>query len=189
MKKTKLAMLTILSALVTQPVIANELGWMLFPVIDDNYIGDHILSITAGSFDPDSRLAGSGSITGIELSMNCPLVKPPTNNIRQQISYTVYDENNLKVSSFELNPHYVVALSNDLSIGGGPGIGYVSVDSASKDPNLWAFQLGGSIHYTGAGPLFIGAEARYQLTEDSAITATENNMDNMRAMIKLGYAF
>ncbi len=162
-------------------------GWTFLAGTKEGYVAQPAVSVMFGMLDPDVDGADSDAITGIELSLNCPLLQPPTNRIRQQISYTSYDKDGLEIDSFELNPHYVIETSPGLELGFGPGIGYVSAKSAGFDDSVFAFQLGASAHYTAMGPLFLGAEARYQMTGD--LDGTNDGIDNFRFAVKVGYAF
>lgn len=166
---------------------ADELTW--FAGWKDDYKAEPAVSVMLGQMDPGDNM-DSDTISGIEFSLNCPLVKPPNNRIRQQISYTTYDDQGVEITSIELNPHYVVEVSPGLEIGGGPGLGYVMVDGAAGDGSVFGLQLGVSAHYTLQSPLFIGAEARYQITgEDDFGAATKSDVDNYRIALKVGYSF
>ena len=61
------------------------------------------------------------------------------------------------------------------------------MDGNGIDESVFAFQLGASVHYTGMGPLFLGAEARYQITEELGDSGEE--ADNSRVAIKVGVQF
>ena len=165
---------------------AADKGWSPLAVLDDDYVMEPTISLLGGIMSPSD--GDSGKLIGVEASFNCPLLQPPTNKIRQQLSYTQYDESGVKVSSIELNPHYVVALTPELSVGGGPGLGFVSVDSATKDTNLFAAQVGVSAHYNLSEMVFLGGDARYQLTENEDIGGSDG-MNNLRMSLKVGVSF
>jgi len=152
----------------------------------EGYVAQPAVSLMVGVQDPDVNGVDSGSVTGIELSLNCPLLQPPTNRIRQQVSYAKFDNDGLELSSFELNPHYVVETSPGLELGFGPGLGYVTAKAGGVDDSTWGAQLGVSAHYTAMGPLFLGAEARYQVTGDFD---GGDGADNFRMALKVGYSF
>jgi len=187
MKKTTtiLASAALLGAVNVQA--ADEWNW--FAGLEDDYVAEPTVSIMLGQMDPGDNL-DSDTISGLEFSLNCPLVKPPSNRIRQQVSFTTYDDQGVEITSIELNPHYVVEVSPGLEIGGGPGLGYVMVDSGTSDESVFALQLGISAHYTLQSPLFIGAEARYQITgEDNFGGSEEDDINNYRIALKVGYSF
>ena len=129
-------------------------------------------------------------MTGLELSLNCPLLKAPEGIIRQQISFASYDENGLEIDSFELNPHYQLDIAPDLAFGFGPGFGYVSARGVGIDDSAFTLQAGASLNYT-IGQIVIGAEARYQfmVSDIEANNGSEVDVDNSRLMLKLGYRF
>jgi len=173
------------------PLAAQAGDWTFLAGTKDGYKAEPTISLLAGQMSPGTSGMDNGSVTGIELSLNCPLLQPPTNRIRQQVSLTQYDKAGIKLTNFEINPHYVIEVSPGLELGGGPGLGYVTTDTANKDPGFWGFNLGVSAHYMGMGPLFIGAEYRYQMTteEDFGGAAGKDNLDNTRFDIKIGYSF
>ncbi len=174
--------------LVAGSVQAAE-GWTWMAGTQDGFKAKPTVSLLMGQMDPGDNM-DSDTISGIELSLNCPLVQPPSNRIRQQVSYTKYDDQGVEIASLELNPHYVVEISPGLEIGGGPGLGYVMVDTPTGDGDVFGLQLGVSTHYHGNSPLFLGADLRYQITgEDNFGAATKSDVDNMRLAIKIGYSF
>lgn len=158
---------------------ASAEGWKLFAGKEAGFVFEPTASIMAGVMSP--KEGDSGRIIGAEVSFNCPLIQPPTNKIRQQISIAQYDENGAKLSSIEINPHYVVEVSPGLSIGGGLGVGYVLVDATGVD-NAFAGQLGASVHYNVSKRLFLGGDMRYQMTDNSDI-------NNSRMALKIGVNF
>lgn len=162
--------------------------WNFLAGKDKDFTAQPALSLMVGSLDPDISGASSDTFSGIELSLNCPLLQPPTNKIRQQISYGRYDDQGLRISSFELNPHYVFEVNPGLGIGVGPGLGYVKAEAGSESEGMFALQLGASLHYTAMGPLFLGAEARYQATQGDDF-AGQKGADNFRIALKAGYSF
>lgn len=166
---------------------ADEWTWMAG--WKDGYKGEPAISVMLGEMDPGDNM-DSDTITGFELSLNCPLLQPPTNRIRQQLSITKYDDKGTEISSMEINPHYVVEVVPGLEIGGGPGLGFLMVDTPTGNGHAFGLQLGFSAHYNLQSPLFIGAELRYQVTtEDDFGAATESDVDNSRFALKVGYAF
>jgi len=153
-------------------------GWEFLAGSKPGYKAEPIASLMFGQMDFDGS---DSSIVGVELSLNCPLLQPPTNRIRQQASITSYDDSGFEIINLEINPHYVVEVAKNLEIGGGPGFGYLYSDDTA---DRFAFNLGASIHYTGL-PVFLGAEVRTQFTtEDNG-----NDMNNNRMAVKIGYAF
>lgn len=188
MKKQNLVLAGVILLAAGSAQAADEWNW--FAGWQDGYTAEPAVSVMLGQMDPGDNM-DSGTISGIEFSLNCPLVQPPSNRIRQQVSFTSYDENGVEITSLEINPHYVVEVSPGLEIGGGPGLGYVMVDSGAGDGSVLALQLGVSAHYTLQSPLFIGAEARYQVTgeDDFGGGGPEDDVNNYRIALKVGYSF
>lgn len=170
----------------SQAVLAD--GWELFPIVSDDYQYAPQLSLIGGSMEPGD--GDSGAMSGLELSLNCPLLKAPEGIIRQQISYASYDENGLEIDSFELNPHYQIDVAPDVTFGFGPGFGYVSAQGTGMDDKAFTLQAGASLNYS-IGQIVIGAEARYQfmVSDLEANNGSEVDLDNTRMMLKLGYRF
>jgi opacity protein-like surface antigen len=170
---------------------AHAEGWTFLAGMKPDYKAEPALSLIAGQMSPGTAGLKDGTITGIELSLNCPLLQPPTNRIRQQVSVTQYDESGTKITNIELNPHYVVEVSPGLELGGGPGLGYITTKTSAQDPSFWGLSLGLSAHYTAMGPLFLGAEYRYQVTtkEDFGGSVGKDNLNNGRFDVKVGYSF
>ena len=187
MKKTVTSIL-VASTLAISSQAAVASGWKFFPVQTDDYQFAPQLSVVAGTMKPAD--GDSGSISGLELAINCPLVKAPNGVIRQQISITSYDENGVEIQSFELNPHYQIDVAQDVAFGFGPGFGYLTADGAGLDDSAITLQAGATLSYT-MGQVVIGAEARYQLAVNDMKTSTgaDVDLDNTRFMLKLGYRF
>lgn len=185
-KQTSLGLLSAL--LLSSGTAVAEGQWNFLAGMDKNYVAEPTLSLMIGNLNPDIGNASSDTISGLELSLNCPLLQPPSNKIRQQVSYNRYDDQGLKISTFELNPHYVIEAAPGLGIGFGPGLGYVKAETATESEGMLALQLGASLHYTALGKLFLGAEARYQATQSDDF-AGQKGADNFRVALKAGYNF
>ncbi len=160
-------------------------GWTFLPGLKPGYQPEFSVAVTGGYLSPDSTLTDGAVAYGAEVSMNCALIQPPSNRVRTTVSFLSFDDGGLKLTDIELNPHYVVELSDDFWIGGGPGVGIVKADTSTNDATLLAFQLGASAHYR-MDRLFIGGEARYQFTQDKAV-GPDNGANNWRALVKVGF--
>jgi len=174
MKKTALAMGALFISM-----NVNAESWKLFAGKDAGFFFEPTASVMAGMMKP--KEGDSGKVIGVEISFNCPLIQPPTNKIRQQVSFAQYDENDVNLSSIEINPHYIIEIYQGLSIGAGLGVGYVFVDAAGID-NAFAGQLGASVHYNVSKLFFVGGDMRYQITDNSDI-------NNSRMVLKIGLNF
>lgn len=187
MKKT-LGIMTIAASMGVATAQAQD--WRFFPGGDDDYRAQPTVSLIYGRTMPSATGFKDGNIAGIELSLNCPMLQPPRNRIRQQLSYIHYSQADKEIDALEINPHYVVEIAPDLEIGGGPGLAYIKTTTQINDPSLWGLNLGLSVHYRGLGPVFIGAEYRYQITSDEDFgNGTKEDLNNSRYDIKLGYEF
>lgn len=164
---------------------ANAEGWQFPAGSADNYEMLPTVSFIGGTSMPAEDGVESSTLMGLELSMNCPLLQPPTNRIRQQVSWTLSDEAGVTAHSLEINPHYVVEVADNLEIGFGPGFGMLLVDAGTESKTLFGAQLGASAHYR-MGAFFIGGEARYQLTTEADFGAGDMDMNNNRMMLKIG---
>ena len=167
---------------------AQAADWEFFPVVSDDYNFAPQLSIITGNLDPKD--GESGSLTGLELAINCPLLKAPNGVIRQQVSYATFDENGVEISTFELNPHYQIEVAPNLNFGFGPGFGYITAEGGNLDDSSITLQAGASLNYH-IDQFVVGAEARYQtlLSDMKLPSGGEVDIDNTRFMLKIGYNF
>ncbi len=166
-------------------------GWSFLPYKDAGFEAKPTLAVLYGTFDPDLEGADSDAAVGVELAFDCILLQPPSNRLRQQVSFVTYEDDaaGLEVSTLEINPHYTIDIASGLALGFGPGLGYVMADAkVGEDADLLALQVGGSLQYY-RGPLYAGVEARYQFTESEAIGGTQDDLDNFRALAKVGLNF
>ncbi|WP_210397813.1 hypothetical protein [Motiliproteus sediminis] len=184
MRNPAAAALLGLAVSTTAPLALAE-GWSFPALTGDNYRAEPTLALIGGQLDPDVTGADADDLWGLELSLNCPLIQPPSNRIRQQASLTRYDDQGLKITSLEINPHYVVPVSEHMELGFGPGVGIMKVDSNGNDETLLGLQAGVSLHYR-RDAFFFGAEARYQITDKEDFGAGKVDVDNSRVLLKVG---
>ncbi|MFW5910963.1 MAG: porin family protein [Thiohalospira sp.] len=175
-------------ALAALPLHAQADGWSFLPATQSGYEADAALAVLGGLQNPDVDEVDSDTAYGVELSLSCPTLAPPRGEIRQQISVTRFDNDGLEVTSFELNPHYLLDLGSSLALGVGPGLGYVAADAGGDSDGVFALQAGASLHYH-RGPIFLGAEARYQWTQEAGLGGAETDVDNSRFLAKAGIRF
>jgi hypothetical protein len=187
MKKHIIGLIVLAGLSVTAPGLWAGGDWNFLPVQSDGFDPDLTLSVTGGIMDPQTHGLDTDLVFGLELSMNCLLLNPPQGTIRQQISYSNYDDSGLEITSFEINPHYLYKVDNRFSIGIGPGIGYVDADGRRVNEGALALQGGVSLHYKMSNRLFLGAEARYQWTQE--LDDTNDDLKNARIFGKIGYRF
>lgn len=164
---------------------ANE--WEVLPIMGDHYKADFAIALVTGK--TDVKEGDNVSTTGVEVSLNCPLLKPPHHTIRQQISYTQSDEKGVETTSFELSPHHMFDLNEKLSVGFGPSLGFSNIDNGSDDDNVFTYGVGGSARYDVTKRLFISTEARYAWSDDLELSGTDTDFENLRLTAKIGYQF
>lgn len=176
------------SALLAGSAPATAAGWELLPAANPDYEAEATLALMGGMQDPEVGDVGASDAYGFELSLNCPTLKPPRGEIRQQISLTGFDKEGLELASLELNPHYLVPLAENLDLGVGPGLGYVMAENGRHEDSVFALQAGASLHYR-SGALFLGAEARYQVTQEADFGRRNEDLNNYRLLGKAGINF
>ena len=187
MTKHIIGLIAIAGLTLASPRLWADSGWNFLPVKGDGFDPDLTLSVTGGIMNPQPHGLDTDLVFGLELSMNCLLLDPPQGTIRQQVSYTHYDDSGLEITSFEINPHYLYRVDDKFSIGIGPGIGYVDADGRRVNEGAFALQGGVSLHYKMSDRLFLGAGARYQWTQE--LDDTDDDLKNARIFGKVGYRF
>ena len=187
MKKTIKVLIAIAGLISLNSTVWAEGDWRFLPVQGDGFDPDLTLSVTGGIMDPQTHGLDTDLVFGLELSLNCLLLDPPQGKIRQQLSFSHYDDGGLEITSFEMNPHYIYNMDNALSIGFGPGIGYLDADGRNVNEGAFTLQGGVSLHYKMSERLFLGAEARYQWTKE--LDDLDDDLKNARIFGKVGYRF
>lgn len=180
-KKTVLA-----ASLLTLSLSTQAEGWEILPITNSDYQADFAIAAIGGKINSDDI---DSSTKGVELSLNCPLLKAPNHTIRQQVSYLSTDKNGIKSKSFELSPHHMFNLENNLSVGIGPSLGVVKVETSDGDDTAFTYGAGVSARYDVSKNFFVGAEVRRVLTKDIEIGGTSDNFNSTKALIKVGYQF
>lgn len=189
--KTSLAALSLL----TTTMLADDMekSLKILPILtDESYTFDFAVA-AMGGYQEVHHKNGSGAFGG-EISFNCPLVTLPSNVIRQQLSVVRYDKevspnNNFEMVSVELNPHVMIDVTEKFRVGAGPGFGVVVADSVKSDV-VFGLNAGVSMDYAIAGPVFIGAQVRWQWTTEGEFSqGYETSVDNCLALGKVGIKF
>jgi len=187
MRKSKLLTLIGLGlATLSASAIAGE--WKFLPVLDSSYKPDMAVFVTGGSLTPSNSGSSSGAYAGAELDFNCLMMQPPAGVIRSKISYGQFNQNGLKISTFEVNPHWTVEIQKDLTVGVGPGVGYVNTDINGQTTSLAALQIGGDLDYR-VGMIDLGLGARWQYTADKEIAPGVTGANNFLIQAKVGVSF
>jgi len=162
-------------------------SWRFFAGMEEDFVHESTISAMIGSLGPNTKIGDVGLVFGGELSFNCPIIQPPENKIRQQLSVLQYKDGDSKIQSAQINAHYVVEVDPKLWVGGGPGIGFVKVDANNRTANMMSAQLGASAHYS-IDKIFIGGEVRYQMTQGDEVGGhSDLGASSWQALVKLGY--
>jgi len=183
--KRRLAAFAVLSTLALSGSAMAD-GWTLGPAFKDGWKPDFTMAAVIGSMDADH--ASSGAYKGAEFSLNCPWFQPPTGTIRQQFNIGSYQNGNMSLTSFEINPNYFISVAPGWTVGAGPGIGYVHAYVGDHAAALASFQVSANLNYRN-GPFFFGAGARYQDTRNKEIAPGINGADNWLVSAKVGINF
>lgn len=160
--------------------------WEVLPATNGDYKADIAVAVIAGTSDFDDA---DFSPKGLEVSLICPVLKPPKNTIRQQISYTESDKNGVDLKSVEVNPHYMVNVSEKLSVGAGPSLGVTKIETLGQDESVFTYGIGASARLNVTNNVFIGAETRYAWSEDADLLGETDDIDNLRTTLKIGFQF
>lgn len=176
-------------------VIAAALGsaataqageWKFLPGLDKNFEHGFVASVTGGIMDPQH--VSSGGAWGLELAMNFGLLQTPTGVIRTKLSVNKFDKGGLDLTTVELNPRWTVPIAKDLTLGVGPGIGWVKADGGARTVDMFARQAGADLDYR-IGQLNLGLGARWQDTVNKTVSAGREGADNWLVQAKVGIAF
>lgn len=180
MKKTLLAAL-IASSLVSP--IASAQGWRFLPILSDKSMKfEPTVAFTLSQVDPDG--AKTATAYGVDFNFNCGLIQDPQNRMRTHLNISQSDEAGLEVTAYELSPRYTVPVGNGLSLGAGPSLAIFSVQSATRDQNLFAVGVAAGLNYR-SGSFYAGADVRYH------DTSAKNGVqyDNLTLGAKVGLNF
>lgn len=181
METRRFAIPFLLAMALSGPALAE--GWVIGPAFKDGWKPEFTLAAVGGEMDVDS--AGKDLYSGAELSLNCLWFRPPRGMIRQQFNIGTHEDNGLDITSYEINPNYFMRLAPGLTLGVGPGVGYVTVHDNGSSEGLWSMQASANLNYR-RGPVFLGAGARYQDTRDKTVAPGVRGTDNVLLSLKLG---
>lgn len=185
MKTLRTTLLGLALACAAVPALADQ-PWRFLPIMDKDYQPDFTLSVVGGMMDPEG--VDKDRYVGLELALNCGLLQTPTGVVRTKISYGQFDKDGVELRTFEVNPRWTIPLTDRLSAGFGPGIGYVRAKVDGNDADLFAWQLGADLDYR-LGALNLGLGARWQDTADKRISAGRDGADNWLVQAKVGVNF
>jgi hypothetical protein len=153
------------------------------PVLEPDFNLGLTLSLKTGIMNLSNFNSGTQFISGAEAAFNCLMFKPANENIRAQFSYNRYEDDKFTIHTIELNPYYMFDVTDNFSIGGGPGIGYI-IPGSDMD-NAWSLQAGFGASYN-LGLITLGVDARYQWQISDNNKLAFNDLDNFRTNLKIG---
>ncbi len=189
MKHTTLLTTTLLITAIVLPLSTQAKGWQVLPITKAGYKTNTAIAIVGGAMQAKDDNQDVFSPMGLEVSINCPLLKAPNHTIRQRISYLQSDKNGFKTQAFELNPHHMYKVAPKVTAGFGPSVGYTKVKNSSGHDGIFTFGIGASGRYDLPNNMFLGAEARYVKAQKFEIAGKKTGFDNARALVKFGYQF
>lgn len=158
-------------------------GFRFLPVIEENFDLGLTLLLKTGVVNLSNLSSGTHFLVGAEVAFNCLMFKPADGSIRAQFSYNRYKNGDFTIHTIELNPYYMFDVTERLSIGGGPGIGYI-IPGDDLD-NAWSLQSGLGASYN-FGLITLGVEARYQWQTSDIDKLGSKDLDNFRTNLKIG---
>jgi len=161
----------------------------LFPVMQDGYKSNIGIAALGGLLKGSDSDSDYESFFGLEISLDCPILRLESGNIRQQLNITQYNHDGLKIQELNLNPHYIIPISNTTSFGIGPSYGIAKVDIGRDDDTAFTYGFGTSLRTDLGNGLFVGGEFRYTLSTDASLLGIDDDIDNTKFMIKIGQQY
>lgn len=181
MKKTLLAL-----ALSTLSVAASAESWKFAPALTDaGFKFEPTVAATVSTVKPQG--GSSATAYGLEMNFNCGLIQTPDNRIRTHFSVSRVDENSYDATWIELSPRYTVPLTGGLSIGVGPSLGAVRVDSATAGAptkTVFAYGVAAGLNYR-RGQFYAGLDLGLRQTNERSGVS----FDSRGATLKAGFNF
>jgi hypothetical protein len=187
----KIRSVALASMLLSVSAVASD--WEIMPFLNDGWSPNFTFALTAGKLNINNGPYGTNDSTyGAQLSLDCPWFQPPEGTLRQQFNYNVYDDNTLKIKTFELNPHYYLGnMKEGLSYGFGPGFGYAWVTPNNiSQTGFWTLQASVDVEYR-VDEFFVGLGTRYQWSENNELgsSGVSQDIDNWLTQLKIGINF
>ncbi len=188
MYKLAIPSLFTLGLLATFSTQAHADGWKLLPVLEDDYVADIAVAGVIGVQHVVDNDDGQALAYGAELSLNCPLLRPANHTIRQRLSITNHEKDNLSLLAIELNPHHMFEVIDALSVGAGPSLGLTVIGVGDNTDIVFTYGLGGSARYDVSEKIFVGAEVRFAWTTEADFgLGAGTDVNNGRVLAKIGY--
>jgi hypothetical protein len=171
---------------VAASTVAFADGWNFLPVMDSGFKPNVTVSAVGGAMNGSAT--GAGAYTGIEAAFNCLAMQPPSGVIRTKASYGQFNQNGLKLTTFEINPRWTTEIAKDVTVGVGPGVGFVQADTGTQTNNMAALQVGADLDYR-IGAMNLGLGARWQGTSNNDLGNGTSGANNTLIQAKVGMNF
>jgi len=143
------------------------------------------LALLGGVMKGEGDDAEWDPVYGAEYSFECLF----SEDVRSQIQFTYYDQNDLKMYQLSANPHYIFNKGDAVEVAAGPHIGVAKAELGSEDDIVFTYGLGVSAKAAVTENVFVGAEARYEWTTDAEFNGIEDDLNNAKIFGKIGYSF
>ena len=154
-------------------------------VLDEGFKMEPSLALIGGVVKGDNAYAHTEIFYGLEYGFNCLA----SDKVRQQLEITNYKDKNLKMTQINLNPHYMINVNSNMQIGFGPTFGLARVDNSQDKDTIFTYGAGGSLTQNLNETLFVGAEAKYEWTQNATLIGVNDNFNNVKVLLKAGYRF
>ena len=154
-------------------------------VLDESFKLEPSLAVLGGVVKSDNAYAHAEIFYGLEYGFNCLV----SDTVRQQLQITNYKDKNLKMTQINLNPHYMINVNSNMQLGFGPTFGLARVDNSQDKDTIFTYGAGGSLIQNLNEILFVGAEAKYEWSEDASLAGVNDNFNNVKVLLKAGYRF
>lgn len=152
------------------------------PVLEKDFQFKPALAFKSGIFNFSNSDIKTNAFLGAEYSFNCPMIRPSKGYIRPQISYNYFKDGDIVFQSIEFNPYYFYDISDNFSVGIGPGIGYLKFDDGTKS-DAWAFHSKAGFYYH-LSKITLGLEGRYQWQTSDDDKINLKNLNNLMINLK-----
>jgi opacity protein-like surface antigen len=143
------------------------------------------LALIGGAMKFDQSGSDWKGFYGAEFSFTCLL----SDQIRQQIQITNYDNDGVQMFQANINPHYMIDIAEGTQVGFGPTLGVARVEVGNDDDTIFTYGVGASVRKDITENVFVGAEAKYEWTTDATIAGVDTDFNNAKVFAKLGYQF
>ncbi len=187
--------LFLLFFLLASPVLFAETsskGFVFFPVTDSSFETIPTFSKISGKVTvPDGNINATTTtemdLEGFEIQLDCPWFQFGANPLRQQISYASYTQEDFTMTSFEINPNYIMTTDSRLiGLGFGPGFGGLRSENKANGISETFMTLQFSVSLSlNLGFVHLGLEQRKQRSQ----VAGQKYWDNNRKIFKVGINF